>query len=247
MFKEEFSNFIAPVVIPVIPVERDSYGAIRSKLPPEVHALRDSVLKEMGYEEGIKSIGKRGGFEAHNVDVYGYDTTRNLAVIQLRRAYRKREGYFTSVKRAYFLIGEDDGQLFSHALPSSPARIKNLDDVSPEAVVQWAESKIFGVPTARLGQIVRQGDIALVPVRSLPGGDRRIEMSKSEVLLRGSHRVLLDGETCRDRHGNFYIDGLVEIVHEKEQHKAIAAEGKYRIVRGVRGVTPWWIDAELGD
>ncbi len=113
--------------------------------------------------------------------------------------------------------------------------------------MRWSESKIFGVPVDRLGQIIRQGDIALVPVRSLPSGDRRVEMSESEVLLRGSHRVLLDGETCKDHHGNIYIDGMVEIVHEKQEHRPVAAEGKFRIVRGARGVTPWWIDAELGD
>ncbi len=244
MFKEDYDSFVAP---DSTSVKRDGYGAIYSKLPPEVDAVRKAVLMEMGYEQGIKSTARSGGFEAHNVDVYGYDMPRHLAVIQLRRAYRKREGYFTNVKKAYFLIGEDEGQRFSHALPSSPARMKNLADATPEAVVRWSESKIFGVPVDRLGQIIRQGDIALVPVRSLPSGDRRVDMQESEVLLRGSHRVLLDGETCKDQHGNIYINGLVEIVHEKNEHRPIAAEGKFRIVRGVHGVTPWWIDAELGD
>ncbi len=128
MFKEDYDSFVAP---DSTSVKRDGYGAIYSKLPEGVDAVRKAVLMEMGYDEGITSINKRGGFEAHNVDVYGYDLERTLVVIQLRRAYRKKEGYFTSVTKAYFLIGEDEGQRFSHALPSSPARMKNLAEATP--------------------------------------------------------------------------------------------------------------------
>ncbi|OCX71660.1 hypothetical protein A6M27_02680 [Acidithiobacillus thiooxidans] len=237
-------------------VRRDGYGAIRN-LPTEIKELVETVKKSAGWETGVTSEGmKRGGFESRNIDVYGYDVAHNLAVIQIRRAWKKKESWYTEVSKAYALVGIDEGQVFSHPLASSPRRNPHLDDMAPEEVVAWAESKIFGVPVNKLHTITRQGDIALVPVRGIPHdalpmaagrfGLVTLESGVHVLTLRGSHQVHIDGEVF-EADGTIYAEGAIEIMHSKGEHKAVCATGKLKVVTGEVGDSPWWLNAEMGD
>lgn len=238
---------------PTVDVERDRYDAIRDKcVPTLIDALVTQVQRAAGWETGITSEGmKRGGYEARSIDVYGFDVNRNLAVIQLRRSWKKKESWYTEVSKAYALVGNDDGQVFSHPLASSPRRNPNLRDMKPEEVVAWAESKIFGVKVEKLHTIIRQGDIALVPVRSIPGVASAIDKRDGgagvhTITVRDSHEVTVDGDLY-ETDGVYYLNGDVEIVHAKGEHKAISGSGKFRLVLGERANDPWWIDLAMGD
>lgn len=227
-------------------VTRDVYGAINGNTPSATKALYKNIVDLMGFRNGIRSLNRRGGYEARSMSIYGYDESRQLVVIQLRRVYLKREGYYRNVQKLYYLVGNDEGQLFSHLLPSSILKMKGLQQSTPQDVVRWAESKIFGVPLGKLSAIVRQGDIALIPVRSIPNGS--VQNSDLEFHVGGgSHQVMLDGEHFVSPDGANYIKGLVEIVHIKAEHRAVCAEGCFRIAEGARGITPDWVDTELGD
>lgn len=239
---------------PVDDVRRDHYDAI-TNTPREVWQMIFAVQQAAGWETGFTEINRRGGFESRNIDVYGYDVTRDLAVVQIRRARRRNADSYTRVSKLYCLIGRDEGQLFSHPLPSSPRRNPNLWDMSPEDIVTWAESKIFGVPVDKLHTVIRQGDVALVPVRGIPHDAEPLptgvfghvirEDGVHTLVLRDSHNVEIDGEVYRGRY--VFIDGAVEVNHAKNEHRAIAAQGKFKIVVGARADVPSWIDSELGD
>lgn len=227
-------------------VSRNGYGAITKDIPASIKDLVQTLATELGWTLGIKTAG-RSGYEAHNLDVFGFDVDRQLAVIQLRRAYKKKEGYFTQVEKSYALVGIDDGQLFSHPLQASPARNPNLRSHTAEDTVRWAEGKIFGVPVSRLHTLVRQGDIAFVPCRAIPAVAKENLVDVMDLVIRGSHSIKVDGLLYKDPDEQFFFDGVAELVHTKGQHKAVQVEGRYKIVAGKKGRSAWWADSELGD
>ena len=231
---------------------RDSYDAFML-YPGEIKSLVDEVKEAAGWETGITSEGLgSGGFESRNISVYGYDVARNLAVVQIRRAWKKKASWYTEISKLYALVGKDGGQIFSHPMTSSPRRNPHLRDMTPEDVVRWAESKIFGVPVSKLDTIIRQGDIALVPVRGIPSvaktsSDYLQSSGLHELVLRESHRVIVDGDLYIDPDGRQYVDGTVEVVHVKDEHRPVSGTGRFRLVLGQRAGSPWWLDAEMGD
>lgn len=248
-------NFVKAVPF----VGRNEFGGIRNA-PQAVLDLVKTVKDAVGWQTGIGDTGYKGGYEARHVDVYGYDVERQLAVVQVRRCWKKKESWYPEVSKAYALIGIDDGQVFSHTLDGSPRRQRDFDYQSPEDTVKWAESKIFNVPVARLGTIIRQGDVALVRIKALPPRVRKVALTDGQrvhtVTLAGSHSVTVDGDlyekvyTFRD--GREFVEerysvGLVESDHARGQHKAVCAEGRFRLAEGLRGLEPWWADTDLGD
>jgi len=237
----------------IITKVRDEYGAI-TNLPSEILGLISKVKEAAGWEIGITSNGmRRGGYESRSIDVYGYDVERQLAVIQIRRAWKKKASWYVEVSKAYALVGIDDGQIFSHPLASSPRRNPNLCAMTPEDVVTWAEAKIFGIPVAKLPSVIRQGDIALVPSRIPANATALGDLYEHHqvggvhnLTMRGSHVINVDGKVLA-ADDKVYADGAIEIVHKPGQHKTISAQGRYRIVQGERAGNPWWINAEMGD
>ncbi len=226
--------------------QRDAYGALIS-IPSEIRNLIDAVRYTAGWSVGIESLNKRGGYEARSIDVYGYDISRNLAVIQLRRTYQKARDRYPSIDKVYALVGRDDGQLFSHIIESSPRRQRNLGDRTPESLVQWAEKIIFGLKSeAETNAIKRQGDIALVPVRALPKD--AIPVGDDAVYFRESHKLV--GKLYKSQ-GTYFVEGGREtrMTHTKREHDALyTCKGQiFRVVLGRRGSDPWWTDATLGD
>jgi len=233
----------------LVSVRKDKYNAIYN-YPQPVADLLQQVQSAAGWETGIKSFWNGLGYEARSIEVYGYDVSRRLAVIQIRRRLKINSCQHRETNTIYTLVGVDEGQVFSHPLPSSPRRIHRLYTMDPADVVRWAESKIFGIPIAKLHTIIRQGDIALVPVRSIPKGATPVQGSADgkvhTVCLRESHLVQVDG-TLLVKYGVYYAEGLVEIVHLQAEHKAISGEGRFKIVAGQRAKDPLWINTALGD
>ncbi len=216
-------------------VRRNSFGAIKSGYPTAIDGLLKAVCNATGIETGIIERNKKGGYNAINIDIYGYDIDRNLIAIQIRQTWKIKETYFTNQRKYYALAGVDDGQIFCHAIPTSFRSIPDLDAKSPEEVVRWAEGKIFRVPPARVATIIRQGDVALIPVRSIPRVATVVQPDAdglSRLIVRESHNVRVDGILYSDQAGRRWADGLVQIDHEPGQHRSIDADGRFEIVAG---------------
>ncbi len=225
----------APVLTSPIRIRRGTFGEIKAGAPDSIRALVEQVLRKIGFAEGVTNRNRRGGFDAFNADVYGFDAERNLVALQLRHSSKRRESDWLRTHKWYALAGIDEGQLFSHVIPSSFRRNPEIHTASPESVVRWAESKIFRVPVARLDTIIRQGDVALIPVRSIPRSAKPIDGKDYDYVFRGSHKISIDGtayiDEATDRH---WADGLVQIDHTPGQHRSIEGQGRFEIVIGER-------------
>lgn len=229
------NTIAAKTVTDVDEFYRGRFGEITSKIPAEISSLIERVLKEISFEEGVTSRNRRGGFDAFNCDVYGYDVKRKLAAIQLRYSWKRRESDWLNTSKWYALVGIDEGQIFSHVIDTSFRRNPDIDDATPEEIVRWAESKIFRVPVARLDTIIRQGDVALVPVRSIPRSAKKIDGKDYRYTFRKSHKVRVDGWAYIDEESHrHWLDGIVEIDHIPGQHKPIGGEGRFEVVCGKR-------------
>jgi hypothetical protein len=231
------------------PATRGHFGQLTAP-PAEILQLVSSIKSAAGWETGIEDVGSGNnrGFEARSIDVFGYDVSRKLAVIQIRRAYKRKVSHFLSVSKAYALIGIDEGQPFSHVLKSSPRRLPDLCTRTPEEVVAWAEKVIFGLKSeADVSKIKRQGDIALVPVKSIPKNAAPVEAG--EVVFRGSHRLV--GRIFKQESGDYFVEGGrdTRMLHTKHEHGAVfTSKGQtFRVVVGMRGDDPRWLSATLGD
>ena len=91
--------------------------------------------------------------------------------------------------------------------------------------------------------IIRQGDVALVPVPGIPHNAKPADpvALKTGVRLaefRKNHRMTVDGDVYDDGH-TLFIDGTVEITfftNEKAPPKAVCrATGKLKVVLGKAG------------
>jgi hypothetical protein len=231
-------NAISEIKIPSAAVPaRDHFGAIEWQTAPL--AARDLVariIKLTRFSVGAVHINRGKGWLVGGYDLYGYDLERQLVAIQFRQQWKHKRHYsFAHQRTGYILAGIDAGKLFTHVMPSSYRRMHGLEDATPGDVIRWAESRIFRTSVARLPTIVRQGDIALVPVRSIPA--KAVPAAdQTSLTLRDSHEVLVDGQLYEAKdEGRYWVNGLVEIDHLPGQHRAIDAEGRFEIVLGVRG------------
>ena len=87
--------------------KRGQYGQLISvpkTVKPLVRKLVDSVI---GFQSGFEKLNKKGGFEAHNWDIYGYDSARKLVVLQFRHVYKKKNSWYTQVQKQYVLAGNN--------------------------------------------------------------------------------------------------------------------------------------------
>lgn len=216
---------------------RNRYGALTT-FPDFVRPLLSEAEQAGAWTTGIESDRQQRG-SAINVDVYGYDSADELAIVQVREA-RFRPGWHTAVRKDYYLIGRTEtGSVFAHPV-KSPARSKRALE-SPLACVKWVLAQIWQCRAEELEDIERQGDVAFVPVRSCPKSAFQVN---GPIRLRDSHE--LTGEIWR--YGDtYYVRRGARLAHLKRQHKRIRArEGWYRVQVGVRE-SVWGFTAPKGD
>jgi hypothetical protein len=133
---------------------------------------------------GVES-NRKGGCESLNWDLYSYGEdvhTKNfLAIIQIRRFYRKKQGYYPSIRKNYFLLGRnEDGTVFAHAVESAVIHSAIRRGVDPILAVQkW----IFGFDYER---VLRQGDIALIPCSRRPAAP---PLAKRTAIVNKTHAL----------------------------------------------------------
>lgn len=218
---------------------RNDYGALLSR-PAWCDALMREAETEGAWTTGIESDKRQRG-SAINADLYGYDEKRGLAVVQVREAvfHPKRH---TRVRKDYYLIGHNEnGSFFAHPV-DSPARSRKALE-TPESAVAYVLAKIWNVKPDQLDEIVRQGDVAFIPVPRLPVDVA--ELPAGETILRDTHE--LKGDLWRDSDGTLYTRRGARMRHTKGQHKPIRARyGYYRVQEGVRAET-WGFTVPTAD
>jgi len=178
------------------------------------------------WDFGIASLNRRGTrWQALNWDLYAHGldahTGALLAVVQVRQVVSGRR--WNRVRKNYFLIGtNEDGTAFAHPVSANAvhAAIRAGRDVI-RAVQDW----IFGCD---YGLVIRQGDIALIPLRRAAGERTPLR----SMVLEDSHAL----EASEIRFG---ADGVVyakdpRLTHLPGTHPTVGAAGWHKIVSGRR-------------
>lgn len=211
----------------ILEIKRTSYGEITNALE-FVHALLTDAEKAGCWETGIASDRKHRG-SSINTAVYGFDTEQELAIVQVREC-QFRPGRFNKVRKDYYLLGRlEDGSIFAHAV-DSPLRSK-LAMTDPQYCVDYALSKIWNCKIDDLKDIIRQGDVALIPIVHMPESAK--QLNGEAKLIRETHKV--EGDIWQDDSGILYCKRGTKITHTKGEHKTIKAKsGFYRIQPGYR-------------
>ena len=193
---------------------------------------------------GIASDKKQRGTSI-NVDCYSYDQGRGLAVVQVRQC-QFRPGRFNRVRKDYYLIGtNENGNAFAHPI-ETVARSKKTFETA-EAGVLLALSRIWNCKTDEVDYIVRNGDVAFVPVVRVPATAQVVE--GNQITVRESHHVkaLADSKIYRDADGTIYVKGIAKIEHSKGQHPTAKVKGgSWRVVAGARAAT-WGFSSPTAD
>ena len=178
------------------------------------------------FKVGIASD-KRGRGSAINVDCVGHCMARGLAIVQVRET-SFRPGRYSRTHKDYYLVGRvENGDVFAHPV-ESPLNTR-AGRAGGSDCVDLVLSRIWQCPVDELRDIERQGDIALIPVRALPGN---AESVTGPVVLRESH--VLTGDIWRAG-DTYYTRRGARLRHTKREHAPIRARGGYyRVQEGIR-------------
>jgi len=220
-------------------MERGMYGEIKMSTinESERNQIRQLVedansgaaIDEHGaWNFGIQSSNRSGtrGL-ALNWDCYGFGNDIHsgvfLTVIQVRQTSWNKYG--NSSRKSYFLLGmNEDRTTFAHCVESRA--IHNAIARGHDVVVA-IQTWMFGCD---YNKVIRQGDLALVPVRS-PKGDKTNERAASIGSSRGYSHLLQCDEVRRN--GNLYALNPV-LTHNPGTHRKISARGWYKVVNSNR-------------
>jgi len=224
--------------------QRGSYGEIpmhsldaetRERVAALVaDAASASKVDEHGsWSFGITRLNHRGTrWAALNWDLYGHGrdahTGALLAVVQVRQAVSGRR--WTQVRKNYYLIGtNEDGTTFAHPVSSNVvhAAIRAGRDVirAGRDVIRAVQGWIFGCD---YDQVIRQGDLALIPMRRAAGERTPLR----SMVLEDSHE--LQASEIRFGGGGVVYAKDPRLVHTPGAHPPVAADGWHKIVSGRR-------------
>ena len=222
-------------------------SAICGKSPQQIIADFKSVLPEVFVQFDKKSRG-----DALNLDLYGWDRAQEVAVIQIRHAFRRYRNGYLNVHKDYVLVGvnEGTGAQFRHPVSAHAVRaaIRKAPE-NPGSAVHGAQRWMWGVTERQLacslaaGQ--RQGDILLVRERA-PSEEDIAEEMPGELTIADSH-VVRARRIVRVRGGRILAENPT-LWHAKNQHAAVFAdrEGWYS-VRAAESASTWRWGVRLGD
>ena len=188
--------------------------------------LSDKVDEHGNWEFGAE-FDKKGRGYAINWDLYavGRDvhTKRTLIIIQIRKWEQRRTRGFANIRKSYFLIGRnEDKTTFAHSIES---RVIHYAIKNGDCPIYAAQTWIFG---ADYKKVIRQGDIALVPVRAIT--KEAVNLDDKEIVILDSHKLEAD---------NIYKNGVLyaknpRLTHTPGTHPFVQGDGLYKIMVGRR-------------
>jgi len=182
------------------------------------------------WEFGIARLNRRGTrWAALNWDLYahGHDahSGRLLVVVQIRQAVSGRR--WTRIRKNYFLVGtNEDGTTFAHPVS---ANVIHAAIRAGRDVVKATQDWIFGCDYA---QLLRQGDLALIPLRRAAGERTPLR----SMVLEDSHA--LEASEIRFGAGGVVYAKDPRLTHLPGAHPTVVADGWHKIVSGRRA--PFW-------
>lgn len=230
----DYGEIIPPRQYPDFELVRyDVWNKIHLK---EYHAAEKCIraIENQGFDEhggwtSMADIDKHGRGEAINTDIYGIDYKNNLFVVQVRQ-YRKRyKNGFSNVRKNYFLIGyNENGNPFAHPIQAQTVHAAIKKDPSIESPVRAAQAWIWGIDQESLDKILRNGDVALIPVNRNFVKD--VQMITSPMRIIDSHFIYTKKIY---RNGAIYAFNPT-IRHMKGQHPTQKGKGWYKIMIGNR-------------
>lgn len=218
-----------------IEIKRGEWGEIIA-MPTEIKALCNALLDGVrhaakidehgGWEFGIlESNYNKGRIHTMNYDWYGVGEDEHdggfLAIVQVREFYRRKTGRFPQIRKSYFLLGKnEDDTFFAHPVE---ARVIHAAIRKDRDVVKAVQDWIFDCDYAK---VLRQGDLCLIPVKSIKG----VEIG-TEKIVQESHRLMADKIT---ENGSIYCVNP-NLVHLPGTHPTLQnLIGKYKLVIGKR-------------
>lgn len=194
-----------------------------------VRAIEQQGFDEHGGWTSGASFDKRNRGEAINTDIYGVDDENRLYVVQVRQFSRRYKNGFGSVRKNYFLVGyNENGNPFAHSIPSRTVHAAIKKDPSPESPVKAAQAWIWGVAQDKLGDILRNGDVALIPAGK--NFKKDVEEISGMMQIVDSHYVYTKKIY---RNGALYAHNPT-LRHMKGQHPTQKGNGWFKIMVGNR-------------
>lgn len=201
--------------------------------------------------ETFAAFDKKQRGDALNLDLYGYDLSQDVAVMQIRHAFRRYRNGFLNVRKDYVLVGRNEnGTTFRHPVEATAVRhaIRKAPE-DPGAAVRGAQRWMWNVTddqlTASLTAGMRQGDVLLVR--------ERCPAAKDIVAERGTTAVIGDSHEIRAHRIVEVRNGRIlafapSIWHSKSQHAPTFADhdGWYS-VRAAKTAPTWEWGVRLGD
>ncbi len=210
--------------IPLYALDAETRSQVAALVEAAAGAAK--VDEHGSWDFGIASLNRRGTrWQALNWDLYGYGrdahTGALLAVVQVRQAVRGRR--WIRIRKNYYLLGtNEDGSTFAH--PVSAMCVHHAIRAGQD-VVRRVQDWIFG---ADYGQVRRQGDIALIPMRRACGERTPLQM----MVLEDSHE--LQASEIRFGAGGVVYAKDPRLTHLPGAHAPVAADGWHKIVSGRR-------------
>lgn len=209
------------------------------------HILRP--FKEALPEARCHFDGKGRG-EALNLDLYGFDAAQDVAIVQIRQAFRDSPRHYLSVRKTYALVGcTEIGAPFRHPVEAMVVRkAVAADPDDPAAVVAAVQRWIWRCTLKQLkGSLaagMRQGDVLLVHVREPRDGDD----VGSGFTVGGSHEIRAD-RVVQTADGRVFALNPT-LLHTKNQHAPVYADADgWYSVRAGREAAAWSFSSRFGD
>ena len=210
--------------IPLYALDAESRAQVAALVADAAGAAK--IDEHGSWDFGIARLNRRGTrWQALNWDLYAYGTDVHsgtlLAVVQVRQVISGRR--WNRVRKNYFLLGQnEDGSTFAHPVS---AHVVHHAIRAGRDVIRAVQDWIFG---ADYGEVRRQGDLALIPLRRACGERTPLQM----MLLEDSHE--LQASEIRFGAGGVVYAKDPTLIHLPGTHPTVGAAGWHKIVSGRR-------------
>lgn len=218
------------------------YGESRNSWRERVFAVTGRQIIEIfrpALEAEYVDFDRKKRGSALNHDLYAYDPSQGVAVIQARQAIGSKWGM--SSRKTYFLVGMNEitHEYFRHPVGAHAVRAavkKRGEDGA--AVIADIQKWMWEVTDRQLKNSVRQGDVLLVPEPE----PKKAERKGSRFVVGESHEISADEIRLN---GRVYALNPT-LIHTKGQHRPAAMRG-WCSIRIAREADAWDFAERIGD